>query len=91
MKKYSPEQLRKMKEKSRERAREKMQKSMAMLEEGVVALADLDRWQQYLKFQSKFHRYSFHEHSPDSVSKARGNLCGGVYKMERVGKACQGR
>jgi hypothetical protein len=58
-KKYSPEQLRKMKEKSRERAREKMQKSMAMLEEGVVALADSDRWQQYLKFQSKFHRYSF--------------------------------
>ena len=59
MKKYSPEQLRKMKEKSRERAREKMQKSMAMLEEGVVALADSDRWQQYLKFQSKFHSYSF--------------------------------
>ena len=59
MKKYSPEQLRKRKEKSRERAREKMQKSMAMLEEGVVALADSDRWQKYLKFQSKFHRYSF--------------------------------
>jgi hypothetical protein len=50
-KKYSPEQLRKMKEEHREKAREKMQKSMAMLEEGVVALADSDRWQQYLKFR----------------------------------------
>ena len=51
-KKFSPEEARK-------RARQKMQNSMAMLEQGVLALVESERWQQYLRVQSRFHGYSF--------------------------------
>ncbi len=86
MKKYSPEQLRKMKEKSRERAQEKMQKSMAMLEEGVVALADSDRWQQYLKFQSKFHTYSFQNTLLILFQKPGATCVAGYAKWNELGR-----
>src|SRR5271157_119878 len=85
-KKYSPEQLRKMKEEHREKAREKMQKAAAMLEEGVLALVGSDQWRQYLKFQSKFHSYSFLNTLMILLQKPGATQVAGYTKWRELGR-----
>lgn len=42
-----------------EAAQQKREQAMDKLEQGIQSLLDSERWEDYLKFHSKFHRYSW--------------------------------
>ncbi|MBW4554198.1 MAG: ImmA/IrrE family metallo-endopeptidase [Aphanocapsa sp. GSE-SYN-MK-11-07L] len=44
---------------SAEAAEKKQQEALELLEQGIQQLTETDNWQQYLRVQSCFHRYSF--------------------------------
>ena len=39
--------------------RHKQQEALELLEQGIKDLSERGNWEQYLKVQSRFHRYSF--------------------------------
>ncbi len=55
---WSPEHTEAERRQARERARERLQGAMTMLEEGIGGILDSESFSAYLRAMSRFHRYS---------------------------------
>ncbi|MCF8568423.1 ssDNA-binding domain-containing protein [Alicyclobacillus tolerans] len=65
---------------------EKVKEALERLEEGLVALLDTEQWKRYLRFQSQFHSYSFHNTLLIFLQKPNATMVAGFHRWKAMGR-----
>ncbi len=65
---------------------EKVKEALERLEEGLVALLDTEQWKRYLRFQSQFHNYSFHNTLLIFMQKPDATMVAGFQRWKEMGR-----